>query len=1164
MATINFLDQDFGAESDDDTNFNPAPPDDSDNENDGEEEDEVAESTNKANGQRKKSTTPAASKNVDKDDGDANDENAADEEDGEDGEDEGEGDEEDDEEDEDEDEDEEEVKGHRRKRRKERGVQGLFDMEAMVDDDEEEMDDEEDELKEAEGFIADIHPDDVGDLPSGRAGDDRRHRELDRRREIEASLDAEKQAELLRQRYGRSRAAATDSIVVPKRLLLPGVDDPSIWGVKCRPGKEREAVFSIMKRAEEYARSGQTFPITGAFERRGMMEGYVYIEAKRQGDVLTALEGISNVYARSTIVLVPIKEMPDLLRTKKSKTVKDGDYVRIKRGVYQGDLAIVDEVEDSGLEYFVRLVPRLNYGLDEDLNAPTPAAPPPGSAAAAAMAGKRKRLGPPRPTAANRPPPRLFSEADARKKHAKFLKRGVEPNTWIYLNETYTDGFLIKVFKLQQIQTEDVKPTLEEITRFAGGTEDGMDNIDLGALATTLKAGAGGIAYTPGDDVEVYEGEQRGLRGRVVSANVDFVSFTVDAGELRGHIMEVPFRTVRKRFQAGDHVKVVGGSTFRDEVGMIVKITGDRVTMLSDLSLQEVTVFSRDVRKSMETGGLGSLGKFDLFDLVQLDPATVAVIVKIDREYLQVLDQNGSKRSVMPSQIAQKLDRRRHAVATDRNGSEIRVEDTVREVGGEGKQGKIMHIHRAFVFVHSREHRDENGGIFVTRTTNVATVAAKGARMANGVDLSKMNPAVQLNGTGGAGAGGSNGSMPPPATRSVGRDKLIGKTVVIRRGEMKGLLGIVKDTNDAIAVVELHSRPGKALQMVPKEALAIKDPYTGQTIAFRDGPAGRGRGMGGSGGMGRGMGMGMGMGGGSGGYGGGGDRGPSSYGGGTPNRRPDDNWTGSRTPMAAQQLDPMQGGRTPAWGGGARTPAWRQQRTQELPPARTPSWRQGDRGGADGSATVNPYMSSGRASYGSGSKTPSWTAGNSTPLGRDRGFGGSSGNGGFNDSFDAGNRTPAYGMSGNNDDSWGAGSATPMYTGGSDMNEGRGGGSMTPAWSGGSNIGGAQLSTFGAPTPGASSYNALTPGGFAAGTPARPMDADVDADADADWGGGDEESHAGDGDNVIAPTPGATGGGDGSGGVRDGGAPTPGAMGGADMDLEGEEDDQPRYATPSP
>merc|ERR1712093_835633 len=134
--------------------------------------------------------------------------------------------------DEDEDDEEEEITGHRRKRRRERRNQFL-DVEAEVDEDEDENDDDEDELNEIkDNFIADTHPDDLADLPAGGVFDDKRHRELDRRREMEASLDAEKQAEILRQRYAnknRSGRGAGDSAVVPRRLLLPSVDDPSIY-----------------------------------------------------------------------------------------------------------------------------------------------------------------------------------------------------------------------------------------------------------------------------------------------------------------------------------------------------------------------------------------------------------------------------------------------------------------------------------------------------------------------------------------------------------------------------------------------------------------------------------------------------------------------------------------------------------------------------------------------------------------------------------------------------------------------------------------------------------------------------------------------------------------------------------------------------------------------
>lgn len=199
-------------------------------------------------------------------------------------------------------------------------------------------------------------------------------------------------------------------------------------------------------------------------------------------------------------------------------------------------------------------------------------------------------------------------------------------------------------------------------------------------------------------------------------------------------------------------------------------------------------------------------------------PATVGAIVKVDRVSLGVLDQNGTIRTVLPSQISNKLDRRRHAVATDRNGSEIRIEDTVREIGGEGKQGIIMHIHRSFLFLRNHE-QSENAGVFVARAANVATVAAKGGRLtgsaSGGPDLTKMNPALQRN-------GGINGSMPPPAIpKQTGRDRAIGKTVTIRKGPYKGLLGIVKDATDTEARVELHTNSRTIT--VTKDCLGIKE-----------------------------------------------------------------------------------------------------------------------------------------------------------------------------------------------------------------------------------------------------------------------------------------------------------------------------------------------------
>ncbi|KAI9807931.1 MAG: transcription elongation factor spt5 [Sarcosagium campestre] len=1164
MSTANFLDQEFDSESDE-GNFNPAPADDSDHESEAskpssrptsprqdeqpvnrrseavvdvgdEDEDDDDEVPTNADGRPDRNVAQSNEADSADEDGDepeplnkgpTKNKNGRDEDDNVDDDEENdrEEEEEEDEEEGEEDEEDEEITGHRRKRAKKHKSHGFFDVEAEVDEDEDELEDEEDELNQGDGFIvgADTHPDDLADLPAGGDVDDRRHRELDRRREVEAGLDAERQAEEYRKRYGRNRAAATDSFVLPKRLLLPSVDDPSIWGVRCKPGKEKELIFAITKRVEEKATSKTPLTITCAFERGGTMSGYVYVEARKQADILVALDGISNIYPRTKMVLVPIREMPDLLRVKKTKEIEPGAYVRVKRGKYQGDLGLVEAVEQNGLTVELRLVPRLDYGLNEDSNAPL--------VDNAAKGGIAKRKRPPglgQNSIANRPPPRLFSEVEARKKHLKYLQSMPGRKNWNYLNETYQNGYLLKEFKIQLLQTENVTPTLEEVSRFVAGSEEGTEAIDLNALAANLKSSNANASYLPGDMVEVYDGEQQGICGKAVTVHGDIVTIDCTEGELKGQTIEVPVKGLRKRFREGDHVKVIGGSRFRDEVGMVVRISQDRVTILCDLTMQEITVFSKDLREATDSGRAGGLGIYDMHDLLQLDPSTVGIVIKVDRESMQVLDQNGSVRSVLPSQISNKLEKRRNAVATDRNGSEIRNEDTVREIGGAGKQGIILHIYRSFLFLQNRE-QTENSGVFVVRTNNVATVTAKGGRLtgasSSGPDLNKMNPAMQRNGGGG---GGANGQMPPPTIPATsGRDRALGRTVTVRRGPYKGLLGIVKDTTEKEARVELHTK-GKTITVL-KDVLGFKDPVTGATTDYQTLAGGRGRGQ----------------------------ALPTpnvGYGGATPRRQPE--WEGSRTPMAAALPD-----RTPAWGQAARTPAW-----NGGPPAnggRTPAWKQEGMGSrtpmhvAEGARTVNPYNESRSTAYGAGNKTPAWASGSRTPYGAESGFG----SGG--DSWASGSRTPAHG--GAADNAW-SGSRTPAYTPGPSRSHdayppSRPYDAPTPG------------GDFAAPTPGA--LNAPTPGVYGAPTPlaSAPTPGLVSAPTPAasaptprPWGAESAPTPAA----LSAPTPGAFYGGGGSAATRagraDDSAPTPGGYGNAETpgNWGGDDEDGPRYATPSP
>jgi transcription elongation factor SPT5 len=376
--------------------------------------------------------------------------------------------------------------------------------------------------------------------------------------------------------------------------------------VKCKPGKEREVIFAIMKRVELYSGTRNPLRIYSAFERGGTMSGYIYVEADGKQDMLQALNEIPNVYTGSGPIAIEVKERPDLLRKRKKETLNPQDWVRMRRPpLYAGDLAQIYEVSANGLDCSVKLIPRLDYGLNEDINA-------------APDAQKRKRGG---ATAGPRPPQRLFNEADAKKKHMKHLTQlgSAGAKQFQYKGEDYINGLLIKEVKTNYFTKKDVNPTMAEMSLFSQLSADGNEEIDLVAVQAAQKANTTGSSFVPGDNVEVFEGEQKGVAGTTVSVTGDIVTLKVTQGELKGQSIETPVKTLRKLFREGDHVKVIGGSKYIDEVGLVTRIRDDKVTLLSDSTQQEITVFSRDLKRAADSAQLGNDSDWQLNDLVQLE-----------------------------------------------------------------------------------------------------------------------------------------------------------------------------------------------------------------------------------------------------------------------------------------------------------------------------------------------------------------------------------------------------------------------------------------------------------------------------------------------------------------------------------------------------------------
>lgn len=341
-----------------------------------------------------------------------------------------------------------------------------------------------------------------------------------------------------------------------------------------KPGRERDIVFSLMRKALDVEYTAKPLNILSAFQRDSL-PGMIYVEARSSKQVNEACNGLVGVFPSRGITLVPIEEMASLLQIKKQDlTVTPGSWVRIRRGKYAGDLAQVMDITENGEDVGLKFIPRIDLTPRDE-------------GALDASGKKRKK---PAAGASNlRPPQRLFNFEEVVKVYGR---KSVSKRNQVYVfqNDTYKDGFIEKDFKLSGLILEDVNPTLDEITQFSRRQDgEGDSLVDLSVIAEASRKAAISVLQ-PGDHVEVFEGEQAGVHGTVDEINQDVVIITAVGVDIEGQKVELPARSVRKRFKPGDHVKVMSGQNI-DETGLVVAVADNVVTFLSDMSMQEVCLF---------------------------------------------------------------------------------------------------------------------------------------------------------------------------------------------------------------------------------------------------------------------------------------------------------------------------------------------------------------------------------------------------------------------------------------------------------------------------------------------------------------------------------------------------------------------------------------------
>ncbi|XP_013417126.1 transcription elongation factor SPT5 [Lingula anatina] len=756
---------------------------------------------------------------------------------------------------------------HKRKKSKH---SGFILEEADVD---EEGEEDEEDLEWEEGA------EDIIDRKTGFEGPSARDIESRRRMEQMWSTQNEDEIEeYYRRKYADSSMAERFgegeemSDEITQQGLLPGVKDPNLWVVKCRMGEEKATVIALMRKFIAYQFTDEPLQIKSVIAKEGL-KGYIYVEAYKQTHVKQAIEGVGNLrMGMWQQQMVPIKEMTDVLKVvKETVHLKAKAWVRLKRGLYKDDLAQVDYVEPSQNVVHLKLIPRIDYSkmrgvLRSSANEPE----------------KRKR--------AKRPTQKLFDIDAIRSIGGEVTSDG---DFFIFEGNRYSrKGFLFKSFVMAAIVAEGVKPTLSELEKFEDQPEDA--SVELVPESRSVSEVSHNLA--PGDNVEVCEGELIHLQGKVISIDGNKITMMPRHEDLKDPL-EFPAHELRKYFKMGDHVKVISGR-YEGDTGLIVRVEDNMVVLFSDLTMHELKVLPKDLQLCTDRAtGVDTMGQFQFGDLVQLDPQTVAVIVRLEKESFQVLNMHGKVVHVKHQAVSKRRDSTR-AVALDAENNNIQVKDIVKVIDGphSGRQGQIKHLYRSYAFLYSRMMTD-NGGIFVCRTRHLvlaggSKVTSTGPMLAGYMSPRLSSPAHPSGGGGGAGGPGGAGRGRGTSNRDRG---LIGQTVRIIQGSYKGYIGIVKDATDTTARVELHSSC-KTISVDKTRIRSVSDGRPGGASSYTPRTP-----MYGSGGQ------------------------TPMYGSRTP-------MYGSQTPLHDGSRTPHYGSQTPLHDGGGRTPAW--DPTQSNTPAR--------------------------------------------------------------------------------------------------------------------------------------------------------------------------------------------------------------------------------------
>lgn len=557
---------------------------------------------------------------------------------------------------------------------------------------------------------------------------------------------------------------------------LPTPSDPKLFAVRCKSGLEKEAVVSLLRKAYDLQGKYGGIPIFSA-SAIDKIPGTVFVEAYQEKAVRDLCEGLIALN-KELIKIIPITQVRDVFRPDPTKNIKleANKFVRVKSGVYAGDLGLVENVDIGRSAAIVKLIPRLLAHSEND-----------------------GRHGGPIDGAG--PQKKLWNKDDYPHNEVILVEnKNINKLVYKYRNEYFENGFVKKRFGVNNLITEGVRPSYEELNIFKKAEPNDKVWDEMMKQLTLINDPNRNLKsmVQKGDMVRVTFGDLIGMQGRAVEILPNTIKVDFEGQMGLYDIHEFPSQELEKIFAVGEQIEVYNGR-YAGKTGSIVSFDEKQAIFITDDTHEQLPVFLTDIRRRAIGASLNPLAKtqkmlLEKYDLVSLNEGqTVGLVLTLQSDYVTVIDLENFVSSFSQTKVDKKF--LRPYVASNTRNETIQEKCVVRVLSGlnRGNNARVVKVYANKAFLYDQSRR-ENFGVYVESVENLQVLETpsyddtrKKAMYNNQALLAREREEMNNSGQG----------LPPRPQNMRNnpqsmRISLIGQTKKIIKGVYKGYEGIIQ------------------------------------------------------------------------------------------------------------------------------------------------------------------------------------------------------------------------------------------------------------------------------------------------------------------------------------------------------------------------------------